>query len=78
MAMMAARFKGDIGGRATGQLTRRPQGVDFGMGLTGADMPAFSDNLPVTHDHATDTGIGVSGIQAITRQLDSPGHVMGV
>jgi len=78
MPMMAARLQGDIGRGPTGQLARRPQGVDFGMRFAGAHVPAFADNLPVTHDHATDTRVGMGGVQTVARKLDGSGHVMGV
>jgi len=78
MPVMAARFESDIGRGTPGQLARRAQGVDFGMGLAGAHMPAFADDLPVTHDHTTDPRVGVGGVQAVARQFDGACHVMGV
>ena len=78
VAMVAARFQRDVSRGATGQLARRTQGVDFGVGFTRAHVPAFADNLSVTHYHATDSRVGMGRIQAVARQFDGTRHVMGV
>ena len=76
--MMAARFKGHVHRRATGLVASGAQGIGLGMGLAGALMPAFADNLPVTHYHAADPRVGVGGVQALARQFEGAGHVVGV
>ncbi|MNI10464.1 hypothetical protein D3C73_635770 [compost metagenome] len=75
---MAARFKRHVSGGATSLLTSRAQGVDFSVGLAGALVPAFADNLPALHDHATDPRIGVRRVMPLARQFQGTGHEMGV
>jgi len=77
-SVMAARFEGHIRRRAPGLLAGGAQGVDFGMGFAGALMPAFADNLAVTHHHATDSRIGMGGVVAFARQFQRAGHEMRV
>ncbi|MNS34715.1 hypothetical protein D3C72_668480 [compost metagenome] len=77
-AVVAARFKRHVSGGATSLLTGRAQGVDFSVGLAGALVPAFADNLPALHDHATDPRIGVRRVMPLARQFQGTGHEMGV
>ena len=56
----------------------RAQGVGFGVGFAGTLMPAFADNLPVTHNHATHARVGMGCVQALARQFQGAGHVMSV
>ena len=44
------------------------------MGLTGAGMPAFPDNLPARHDDAADAWIGMGRIHALARQFEGARH----
>ncbi|MNZ66233.1 hypothetical protein D3C78_844510 [compost metagenome] len=77
-AVVAARLKRHINGRATRLLTGRAQGVNLGVRLAGALVPAFADNLPTLHDHATYTWVGVRCVMPLARQLQGTGHEMGV
>ena len=76
--MMTARFKGHVHCRATGLVASGAQGIGLGMGLAGALMPAFADNLPVTHYHAADPRVGVGGVQALARQFEGAGEAIAV
>ena len=73
-AVVGAGFEGDVGGCAAGPLARHREGVDFGMGLAGTVMPAFTDHFAVLHDHAADAGIGCGGEQPAFRQFEGAGH----
>ncbi|MNF78608.1 hypothetical protein D3C84_607990 [compost metagenome] len=77
-AMVAARFQRHISGRAPGQLTGGAQGVDFGVRFAGTFMPAFADDLAVTHHHATDPRIGVRGVVTFARQFQRARHEVGI
>ncbi|RMU45959.1 hypothetical protein ALP29_200276 [Pseudomonas syringae pv. avii] len=77
-SLMAARFKCDVGGCAPGKLPGLAQRVHFGVRLASPRMPALTDNLAVTHDHATDSRVGVCRIKALARQFQRMGHVMNV
>ncbi|MCY1440295.1 hypothetical protein D9M71_565630 [compost metagenome] len=76
--MVAARFKGDVGTGATGQLAGLTQRMHFGVRLTGTHMPAFADDLAVANNHTADARIRMGRIQALAGQFQGPGHVMGV
>ena len=56
-----------------GQLASLAQRMDFGVGLAGADVPAFADDLAIANDDATDARIGMGGIDAFARQLEGAG-----
>ncbi|MNT37095.1 hypothetical protein D3C72_1732150 [compost metagenome] len=73
--MVAAGFEGDVGGGAAGQLAGLAQGVDLGMGLAGAHVPAFAHYLAVADDDAAHARVGMGGIDAFARQLKGAGHV---
>jgi len=45
------------------------QGVDFGMWLTRALMPAFTHDVVIFNQHTTDTRVGISGKQTVFGQL---------
>ena len=72
--VVAAGFQGDVGGGTAGLVASLAQSMHLGMGLAGADMPAFADNDPIADDNAADTGIGMGGIQAFTGQFQGAGH----
>src|SRR5690606_26052774 len=73
-SVMAAGLQGDVGGSAPRPFAGLAQGVDLGVRLAGALVPAFADDLAVAHDHAADTRIGMGGEQPQTRQPQRPGH----
>jgi len=77
-AMVAARFKGNVGAGAAGTLTGLAQGMHLGMRLAGAHMPALTDHLAIADDHATHTRVGVGGVRPLAGKLQGTGHVMGV
>ena len=77
-AVVAARFEGHVSGGAPSLVAGGAQGVDFGVGFAGAHVPAFADNLPVTHDHAAHPRVGVRRVMTFARQFQGTGHVMGV
>ena len=47
----------------------RGQGVDLGVGLAVALMPAFADDLPVAHHHGADQRIRLDAAAAPLRQF---------
>jgi hypothetical protein len=65
---MTAGFECHIGGGAVGALTRRTQGMDFGVRFAGALVPALTHDLAVVHQHAADARVGVGGIEAAARE----------
>ena len=71
---MAARFQGHISCGTASLGAGLTQGMHLGMGLTGAGMPAFPDNLPARHDDAADARIGMGRIHALARQFEGARH----
>ncbi|CRM03158.1 hypothetical protein [Pseudomonas sp. 31 E 6] len=69
VAVVAARFERHVHRGATGLVTGGAQGVGFGMRFAGAFVPTFTDHLPIAHDHAAHSRVGVSGVQAVARQF---------
>ena len=57
-------------GLAGGLLER----VDLGVGLAGADMPAFTADAFALGDHATDHRIGLGGVGAAFGQAQRARH----
>ncbi len=76
--VVAAGFKGHVHRGATRLVTGGAQRIRLGMGFAGALMPAFADNLPIPHNHAAHTRVGMGGVHALARQFEGAGHVMGV
>src|SRR5690606_37553651 len=75
-AMMAAGFQRDVGGGAPGWFSGHAQGVDFGVGVTGSRMPAFTDDLALLGgNNATDAGIGAGRPAPQSCQLQGAAHV---
>ena len=50
------------------------QRIDLGMRLAGTLMPAFADDFPVLHDHATDPRVGIGGIHPAASELQGARH----
>ena len=65
---VAARFEGDVGGRAPRHRSRGREGACLGMGFARPPVPAFSDDLPVPYQHASDPGVRVGGEEPATRE----------
>lgn len=62
-AEVAAGLEGHVGGGAACILAGLAQGMDLGVRLAGADVPALADHLAVLDQHAADARIRMGGVQ---------------
>ena len=72
--MMAAGLQCHVRRGATRLVAGLAQCVHLGVRLTGTGMPAFADDLAITHDDAADSWIGMGGVQAFARQPQGARH----
>ncbi len=77
-AEMTAGLEGHVGGGAACILAGLAQGMDLGVRLAGADVPALADHLAVLDQHAADARIRMGGVQPLARQFQGAGHVQRV
>ncbi len=73
--MVATGLQADKGGRPPRPLPRHGQGQALGVGPAGTLVPALAHHLAVPNQDATDTGIGLGGVEAQHRQAEGAGHV---
>ncbi|MBS1236269.1 MAG: hypothetical protein H6R46_1064 [Proteobacteria bacterium] len=74
-AVMATGLQRHIGRRAARQLACCGKRMHLGMRFAGTPVPAFADYLPIAHNHAANTWIGIGGVETAFRQLQSARHV---
>ena len=72
---MTAGLQGYIGRRTLRQRTGLCQSIDLRMALTGALMKTLADHLIAANQHATNTWIGLGGIQPLFGELQGSRHV---
>lgn len=73
-AIVRAGFQGHVGGGAARRIACFAQGVDLGVRLAGACVPAFADGATVAHQHATDARVRRGGRQSAGGKLQRARH----
>ena len=71
---MAARLQADIGSRAPCHRPRCGEGVNLGMRLSRAGVPAFADDCAVPHDHAADARVRRGRIKTVRGERERTRH----
>ena len=74
LAVMAARFQGDVEGRTRDRFRRVRDGVDLGMIFPAAAVVAFGDDPAVPDDHGADQRIRADAPFALPGQPKRPAH----
>ncbi len=76
--MVRAGFERHVSGGAAGLVAACTQGIDFGVIVAGALMPAFTDDPAIFRDDAAHDGIGARRVPASRSQLQRSRHVRTV
>ena len=72
--MVTTRFERDVGRRAARCVVSGTKRMNFGMWLSGAMMPTFTDNPAILDDDTTHPWIWRRRVQTMLGEAQRPGH----
>ena len=72
--MMYARLKCHVRRRSARIVSRRPQGIDFGVRLARQFVPTLTDHRAIIHEHTANHWIGMCRVQTLLRDLQRTRH----